>query len=146
MCRPAVQQWRDVSRSGWRLQLPVSLTVCWKAVQAAYVHQHHIGSQFVCFLMLLLFTNAQCAFVRVPGCTSLLGMEGGAIVESQISASSIHYGILGLQRWGPDLARLNNQGLVNAWTSASHDKNPWIEVREAVKSLGGRSVPVEKPG
>lgn len=56
-------------------------------------------------------------------------MEGGAIAESQISASSIHYGILGLQRWGPDLARLNNQGMVNAWTSASHDKNPWIEVR-----------------
>ncbi|TNM90853.1 EGF-like repeat and discoidin I-like domain-containing protein 3 isoform X2 [Takifugu flavidus] len=61
-------------------------------------------------------------------CTSLLGMEGGAIVESQISASSVHYSILGLQRWGPDLARLNNQGIVNAWTSASHDRNPWIEI------------------
>ncbi|KAA8578745.1 hypothetical protein FQN60_005354 [Etheostoma spectabile] len=59
---------------------------------------------------------------------SLLGMEGGAIVESQISASSVHHGILGLQHWGPDLARLNNQGIVNAWTSAAHDKNPWIEV------------------
>ncbi|XP_061671418.1 EGF-like repeat and discoidin I-like domain-containing protein 3 isoform X2 [Syngnathoides biaculeatus] len=61
-------------------------------------------------------------------CIALLGMEGGAIAESQISASSVHYGILGLQRWGPDLARLNNQGLVNAWTSAAHDKNPWIEI------------------
>ncbi|XP_077375181.1 lactadherin-like isoform X1 [Festucalex cinctus] len=61
-------------------------------------------------------------------CISLLGMEGGAIAESQISASSVHYGILGLQRWGPELARLNNQGIVNAWTSAVHDKNPWIEV------------------
>lgn len=68
-------------------------------------------------------------FTRVPGCTSLLGMEGGAIAESQISASSVHYGILGLQRWGPNLARLNNQGIVNAWTSAGHDRNPWIEVR-----------------
>lgn len=58
-------------------------------------------------------------------------MEGGAIVESQISASSVHYGILGLQRWGPELARLNNQGIVNAWTSATHDRNPWIEVKEA---------------
>lgn len=56
-------------------------------------------------------------------------MEGGTIVESQISASSVHYGILGLQHWGPDLARLNNQGIVNAWTSANHDRNPWIEVR-----------------
>lgn len=55
-------------------------------------------------------------------------MEGGAIVESQISASSVHYGVLGLQRWGPELARLNNQGIVNAWTSATHDRNPWIEV------------------
>lgn len=56
-------------------------------------------------------------------------MEGGAIEESQITASSTHYGVLGLQRWGPELARLNNQGIVNAWTSASHDRNPWIEVR-----------------
>lgn len=56
-------------------------------------------------------------------------MEGGVIVESQISASSVHYGVLGLQRWGPELARLNNQGIVNAWTSATHDRNPWIEVR-----------------
>ncbi|XP_008308736.1 EGF-like repeat and discoidin I-like domain-containing protein 3 isoform X2 [Cynoglossus semilaevis] len=61
-------------------------------------------------------------------CTSLLGMEGGAIMESQISASSVHFGILGLQRWGPELARLNNQGMVNAWTSATHDRTPWIEI------------------
>ncbi|XP_029904248.1 lactadherin-like isoform X1 [Myripristis murdjan] len=61
-------------------------------------------------------------------CTSLLGMEGGGIVESQISASSVHYGIMGLQRWGPELARLNNHGIVNAWTSAAHDRNPWIEI------------------
>ncbi|KAF7707538.1 milk fat globule EGF and factor V/VIII domain containing b isoform X1 [Silurus meridionalis] len=61
-------------------------------------------------------------------CISLLGMEGGGIAESQITASSVYYGILGLQRWGPELARLNNKGLVNAWTSATHDKNPWIEL------------------
>ncbi|XP_023653560.1 lactadherin-like [Paramormyrops kingsleyae] len=61
-------------------------------------------------------------------CISLLGMEKGGIAESQISASSVHYGILGLQRWGPELARLNNKGLVNAWTAASYDKSPWIEV------------------
>ncbi|KAG5274102.1 hypothetical protein AALO_G00159210 [Alosa alosa] len=61
-------------------------------------------------------------------CISLLGMEGGGIAEHQITASSVHYGILGLQRWGPEKARLNNKGLVNAWTSAGHDRNPWIEV------------------
>ncbi|XP_066557690.1 lactadherin isoform X2 [Amia ocellicauda] len=61
-------------------------------------------------------------------CISMLGMEGGGIAESQISSSSVHYGFLGLQRWGPELARLNNKGIVNAWTSATHDKNPWIEI------------------
>ena len=67
--------------------------------------------------------------VCVSGCISFLGMEGGGIGQAQIYASSVHFGLLGLQRWGAELARLNNQGLVNAWTSASHDRNPWIEVR-----------------
>ncbi|XP_047203090.1 milk fat globule EGF and factor V/VIII domain containing b isoform X4 [Girardinichthys multiradiatus] len=61
-------------------------------------------------------------------CISLLGMEGGGIAESQISASSVRYSMLGLQRWGPELARLHNKGLVNAWSAAAHDKNPWIEI------------------
>ncbi|XP_076143239.1 lactadherin-like [Alosa pseudoharengus] len=61
-------------------------------------------------------------------CTALLGMEGGSIDESQITSSSVSFGMLGLQRWGPELARLNNQGIVNAWSSAPHDKNPWIEI------------------
>lgn len=130
MRRPALQQWRDVSRSGWRLLLPLSLAVRWEAVPATYVHQHLISGRFGCRAAAACTYPQCCAFICVPGCTSLLGMEGGAIVESQISASSTHYGILGLQRWGPDLARLNNQGIVNAWTSASYDKNPWIEVRK----------------
>ncbi|XP_049577951.1 milk fat globule EGF and factor V/VIII domain containing b isoform X3 [Syngnathus scovelli] len=61
-------------------------------------------------------------------CISLLGMEGGGVGESQISASSVRYTFLGLQRWGPELARLNNKGLVNAWSPATHDRNPWLEV------------------
>lgn len=73
-------------------------------------------------------SNSEADYVSVTGCISLLGMEGGGISESQITASSVHYGVLGLQRWGPELARLNNQGIVNAWTSATHDKNPWIQV------------------
>ncbi|XP_075621145.1 lactadherin isoform X4 [Balearica regulorum gibbericeps] len=60
-------------------------------------------------------------------CAVLLGMEGGAISDAQLSASSVHYGFLGLQRWGPELARLNNHGIVNAWTSSNYDKNPWIQ-------------------
>nr|XP_057931539.1 milk fat globule EGF and factor V/VIII domain containing b isoform X4 [Doryrhamphus excisus] len=61
-------------------------------------------------------------------CISLLGMEGGGVGESQISASSVRYTFLGLQRWGSELARLNNKGLVNAWSPATHDRNPWLEV------------------
>ncbi|XP_037110764.1 milk fat globule EGF and factor V/VIII domain containing b isoform X4 [Syngnathus acus] len=61
-------------------------------------------------------------------CISLLGMEGGGVGESQISASSVRYTFLGLQRWGPELARLNNKGLVNAWSPATHDRHPWLEV------------------
>ncbi|XP_076027182.1 milk fat globule EGF and factor V/VIII domain containing b isoform X3 [Genypterus blacodes] len=61
-------------------------------------------------------------------CISLLGMEGGGISEAQISASSVRYTFLGLQRWGPELARLNNKGLVNAWAAAAHDRNPWIQI------------------
>lgn len=65
------------------------------------------------------------------GCISLLGLEGGGIAESQISASSVRYSMLGLQRWGPELVRLHNKGLVNAWSAAAHDKNPWIEVPDS---------------
>lgn len=65
------------------------------------------------------------------GCISLLGLEGGGIAESQISASSVRYSMLGLQRWGPELARLHKKGLVNAWSAAAHDKNPWIEVPDS---------------
>lgn len=69
-----------------------------------------------------------------PGCAVLLGMEGGAISDAQLSASSVYYGFLGLQRWGPELARLNNHGIVNAWTSSNYDKSPWIQV--LVEGLG----------
>ncbi|KAG9489140.1 hypothetical protein GDO78_005242 [Eleutherodactylus coqui] len=61
-------------------------------------------------------------------CASALGMEGGSISDAQITASSLYHGFLGLQRWGPNLARLNNKGLVNAWTANSYDKHPWIQV------------------
>ncbi|XP_029430630.1 lactadherin isoform X2 [Rhinatrema bivittatum] len=61
-------------------------------------------------------------------CAVALGMEGGAIADSQLSATSVHYAFLGLQRWGPELARLNNKGIVNAWTSSYYDKSPWIQV------------------
>ncbi|XP_054858797.1 lactadherin isoform X2 [Eublepharis macularius] len=61
-------------------------------------------------------------------CANLLGMETGAIANTQLTASSVHFGFLGLQRWGPELARLNNKGIVNAWTSSNYDRSPWIQV------------------
>nr|XP_045001328.1 lactadherin isoform X2 [Jaculus jaculus] len=61
-------------------------------------------------------------------CSTKLGMEGGAIADSQISASSVYIGFLGVQRWGPELARLHRTGIVNAWKASNHDSNPWIQV------------------
>ncbi|XP_077173575.1 lactadherin isoform X2 [Paroedura picta] len=61
-------------------------------------------------------------------CASALGLETGAIANTQLTASSVHFGFLGLQRWGPELARLNNKGIVNAWTSSNYDRSPWIQV------------------
>ncbi|KAM9311100.1 lactadherin isoform 2-T2 [Gastrophryne carolinensis] len=61
-------------------------------------------------------------------CANALGMEGGAITDAQVTSSSLYYSFLGIQRWGPNLARLNNKGLVNAWTSSSYDQHPWIQV------------------
>lgn len=53
---------------------------------------------------------------------------GGAIEDSQISASSLHVGFLGLQRWTPELARLHLTGIVNAWSPSSYDRKSWIQV------------------
>ncbi|KAG8145124.1 hypothetical protein E2320_013491 [Naja naja] len=61
-------------------------------------------------------------------CKDELGMQTRAIADTQLTASSVYYGFLGVQRWGPELARLHNGGVVNAWTASSYDKNPWIQV------------------
>ncbi|XP_028921673.1 lactadherin isoform X2 [Ornithorhynchus anatinus] len=70
------------------------------------------------------FLGKTCKF----RCAAPLGMETGAIADAQISASSVHFGFLGLQRWGPELARLNGKGIVNAWTAGNYDKKSWIQV------------------
>ncbi|XP_063304957.1 lactadherin isoform X1 [Pelobates fuscus] len=61
-------------------------------------------------------------------CANALGMEGGAITDGQVTSSSMYHSFLGIQRWGPNLARLNNKGIVNAWTANSYDQHPWIQV------------------
>ncbi|KAL0192925.1 hypothetical protein M9458_011221, partial [Cirrhinus mrigala] len=54
-------------------------------------------------------------------------MEGGIISNQQITASSTHRALFGLQKWYPYFARLNKKGLVNAWTAAENDRWPWIQ-------------------
>uniref|UniRef100_S4RJR6 EGF like repeats and discoidin domains 3 n=1 Tax=Petromyzon marinus TaxID=7757 RepID=S4RJR6_PETMA len=61
-------------------------------------------------------------------CWSPLGLEGGDIRDDQITASSLLVAVMGLQRWLPSLARLNRAGIVNAWTPAQRDSQPWIQV------------------
>lgn len=63
-----------------------------------------------------------------PECSGPLGMEGGIISNQQITASSTHRALFGLQKWYPYFARLNRKGLVNAWTAAENDRWPWIQV------------------
>ncbi|XP_068954669.1 lactadherin isoform X3 [Petaurus breviceps papuanus] len=74
------------------------------------------------------YEGSHCQRASRSTCNMPLGMEGGAIADYQISASSVHYSFLGMQRWGPELARLNAKGIVNAWTASNYDKNPWIQV------------------
>lgn len=63
-------------------------------------------------------------------CSGPLGMEGGIISNQQITASSTHRALFGLQKWYPYFARLNKKGLVNAWTAAENDRWPWIQVTD----------------
>uniref|UniRef100_A0A8C7WZW1 EGF-like repeats and discoidin I-like domains 3a n=1 Tax=Oryzias sinensis TaxID=183150 RepID=A0A8C7WZW1_9TELE len=63
-----------------------------------------------------------------PECSGPLGMEGGIISNQQITASSTHRALFGLQKWYPYFARLNKKGLVNAWTAAENDRWPWIQI------------------
>lgn len=64
-------------------------------------------------------------------CSGPLGMEGGIISNQQITASSTHRALFGLQKWYPYFARLNKKGLVNAWTAAENDRWPWIQVKNS---------------
>ncbi|XP_032477372.1 lactadherin isoform X1 [Phocoena sinus] len=86
-------------------------------------HRGDVFTQYICKCP-HGYTGIHCEIV----CTSPLGMETGAIADSQISASSMHLGFMGLQRWAPYLARLHLTGIVNAWTSSNYDRSPWIQV------------------
>lgn len=65
-------------------------------------------------------------------CSGPLGIEGGIISNQQITASSTHRALFGLQKWYPYYARLNKKGLINAWTAAENDRWPWIQVTDGI--------------
>lgn len=72
-------------------------------------------------------------FFPFPGCSGPLGIEGGIVSNQQITASSTHRALFGLQKWYPYYARLNKKGLVNAWTAAENDRWPWIQVTDGAE-------------
>ncbi|XP_009327928.1 PREDICTED: coagulation factor V [Pygoscelis adeliae] len=56
-------------------------------------------------------------------CRTPMGLASGVILDSQISAS--HH----IDYWEPKLARLNNSGTYNAWsTTMKKEQPPWIQV------------------
>ena len=86
---------------------------------------------YICMLALICILSCFS-----PECSGPLGMEGGIISNQQITASSTHRALFGLQKWYPYFARLNKKGLVNAWTAAENDRWPWIQVRLLHKHWG----------
>ncbi|KAG7277793.1 hypothetical protein CRUP_026094 [Coryphaenoides rupestris] len=70
------------------------------------------------------FTGVHCQH----RCSGPIGLEGGTVSDEQLSSSSADSTVWGLQRWGPQRARLHRPGLVNAWSPAESDLWPWIQV------------------
>ncbi|XP_034267842.1 coagulation factor V [Pantherophis guttatus] len=63
---------------------------------------------------------------EVEGCSMPLGMESGAIKNSEITASS--YKKTWWSSWEPFLARLNLKGRTNAWQPKVNNKNQWLQI------------------
>ncbi|XP_005381621.1 PREDICTED: lactadherin isoform X2 [Chinchilla lanigera] len=105
---------------------PCSPNPCYHNAGCQVVDSSHRGDVFTPYVC-----DCPPGFVGIhceSKCMTSLGMEGGAIADSQISASSLHMAFLGLQRWAPELARLHRSGIVNAWTASNYDRKPWIQV------------------
>ncbi|XP_039383519.1 venom prothrombin activator pseutarin-C non-catalytic subunit-like isoform X2 [Mauremys reevesii] len=63
---------------------------------------------------------------EVKGCSLPLGMENGEIKNAQITASS--YKKSWYNSWEPSLARLNQEGRVNAWQAKSNNNQQWLQI------------------
>jgi len=64
----------------------------------------------------------------VGNCSKPLGMESGAIHDLQLTSSSTYHAIWH-ERWGAEKARLNNEGIVNAWMPHHDGRNQYVEVQ-----------------
>ncbi|EMP34114.1 Coagulation factor V [Chelonia mydas] len=85
---------------------------------------------------------------EVEGCSLPLGMENGEIKKAQITASS--YKISWYNAWEPSLARLNQQGRLNAWQAKSNNNQQWLQIDllkakkiTAITTQGCKSMSVE---
>ncbi|XP_021120465.1 lactadherin isoform X1 [Heterocephalus glaber] len=105
---------------------PCSPNPCYHNAECQVVDSSHRGDVFTPYVCDCPrgYAGIHCE----TNCIRGLGMEGGSIADSQISASSLYLGFMGLQRWAPELARLHRTGIVNAWTASNYDRKPWIQV------------------
>ncbi|KAM5145444.1 coagulation factor VIII [Mantella aurantiaca] len=62
----------------------------------------------------------------LTSCSMSLGMQSGAIIPYQLSASSSLYSVF--SSWAPNLARLNLQGRINAWRPQADTPGEWFQV------------------
>ncbi|XP_071615057.1 coagulation factor V [Heliangelus exortis] len=63
---------------------------------------------------------------EADGCSLPLGMQNGEIKNSQITASSVKASWF--NTWSPSLARLSQEGKVNAWRPKLNNKQQWLQI------------------
>ncbi|OPJ66660.1 coagulation factor V [Patagioenas fasciata monilis] len=63
---------------------------------------------------------------EVDGCSLPLGMENGEIKNNQITASSVKTSWF--NTWDPSLARLNQEGKINAWRAKLNSNQQWLQI------------------
>ncbi|KFQ48648.1 Coagulation factor V, partial [Nestor notabilis] len=63
---------------------------------------------------------------EVDGCSLPLGMENGQIKNTQITASSVKTSWF--NTWDPSLARLNQEGKINAWRAKLNNNQQWLQI------------------
>lgn len=122
------EKWNKIWGTEWHYQL-WSLWYFWKSVCNPYTELSHFSS-FARWNYVKGHPQPVSPSLH-SGCSGPLGMEGGIISNQQITASSTHRALFGLQKWYPYFARLNKKGLVNAWTAAENDRWPWIQVKHS---------------